>query len=61
MINKNETFEEKIARLESIVKDLEDNSLSIEESLKKYNEGQQIIDELTKYIEEAKSSISISE
>lgn len=61
MANKSETFEEKIARLESIVKDLEDNSLSIEESLKKYNEGQQIIDELTKYIEEAKSSISISE
>lgn len=45
-MEKNKTFEEKLARLEEIVRLVDSNSLGLEESMVIYEEGVQLIREL---------------
>ena len=53
----NKSFEELISELEEIVKNLESNKLSLEESVKEYQKGIEISLECKKRLDEAKSVV----
>ncbi len=55
----NVTFEQNIARLEEIVKILEQGNASLEESISLFEEGIKITGECNKTLENAKQKISI--
>ena len=57
MTNKDLTFEEKMTLLENLVSEISSGKLGLEENLKKYNEAQELIKELTTILENAKKSI----
>lgn len=50
-------FEKALSRLETIVRKLEDNSISLEESIKLYEEGIELSKLCTKTLEEAELRI----
>ena len=50
-------FEELLKELESIVKELESGSLTLDESIKKYQKGIDLSNECKKMLEEAKTLI----
>lgn len=50
-------FEEALLRLENIVRTLEDNSISLEESIKLYEEGMELSGLCTQTLEEAELRI----
>jgi len=52
-------FEEALKRLERIVEDLESEEISLEASLKKYEEGISLIKQCHKKIEEARKKIEV--
>ena len=52
------TFEESLAKLEVIVKELENGTLTLDESIKKYQKGIELSAECKKMLEEAKAIIS---
>ncbi len=52
-------FEKSIEKLEGIVKSLEDTTISLDESLKLYESGIEIIASCNKALEEAKQRIQI--
>lgn len=53
------TFESALARLEKITEELEDGELSLENSLKKFDEGIQLADFCNTKLNEAKSKVEI--
>lgn len=53
------TFESALARLEEITKDLEDGDLSLENSLKKFDEGIKLADFCNQKLTEAKAKVEI--
>jgi exodeoxyribonuclease VII small subunit len=53
------TFEAALARLEQITNDLEDGDLSLENSLKKFDEGIKLADFCNQKLTEAKSKVEI--
>jgi exodeoxyribonuclease VII small subunit len=50
-------FEEELNRLKQIVSDIQQKDISIDESLKLYEEGQKIIEILSKELEKAESKV----
>ncbi len=50
-------FEELLKELENIVKELESGSLTLDESIKKYQKGIELSNECKKMLEEAKTLI----
>jgi len=52
-------FEDAMKRLENIVEELENGSLNLEESLKKYEEGIQLSQFCTKKLSEAQKKVQI--
>ncbi len=48
-----QTFEEKIKKIDEIITSLESNSLSLDESVKLYNEGMSLSKECEKELKEA--------
>lgn len=52
------TFEDKIANIDKIIESLESNSLSLDESVKLYNEGITLTKECQKQIEKAKIEVT---
>ena len=50
-------FEEELNRLKQIVNDIQRKDISIDESLKLYEEGQKIIEILSKELEKAESKV----
>lgn len=54
----NMTFEEKLARLEEIVSLIDSNKLGLEESMKLYEEGTNLIKELEEVLETANRKFS---
>jgi len=52
-------FEEALARLEEITKELESGEPSLEESLKKFDEGVKLADFCNSKLEEAQQKISL--
>lgn len=53
------TFEAALARLEQITKDMEDGDLSLEDSLKKFDEGIKLADFCNQKLTEAKAKVEI--
>lgn len=51
-------FEELLKELEQIVSELENNDLSLDESIKKYQRGIELSSKCKKLLEDAKSVIS---
>jgi len=58
-MKENKNFEEMISNLEQIAKDLESGNLSLDDSVKKFEEGMQISKECSKILENAEKKISI--
>ena len=50
-------FEEELNRLKQIVNDIQQKDISIDESLKLYEEGQKIIEILSKELKKAESKV----
>jgi exodeoxyribonuclease VII small subunit len=59
MPKKNESYESMMARLEDIVSDMENSELSLDESMKCYEEGIKICNKLYKILNEAEGKIKI--
>lgn len=57
MANKEKTFEEKMARLEDIVKEIDKAEASLDENLKLYIEGVELIKDIEKTLTDAKEKI----
>ena len=55
----NKSFEEMMKDLEQIAKDLESGSLSLDESVKKFEEGMEISKSCSKILEDAEKKITI--
>lgn len=56
-MSKELTFEKKLERLQKILNEMNDKALSLEESIKLYNEGQSLIEELKTSLKEAEEKI----
>lgn len=55
---KNKTFEEKMQRLEEIVRAMERGDVALEESLKLFQEGTELVRACEKLLEDAKLQVS---
>ena len=55
----NKNFEEMMKDLENIAKDLESGNLSLDESVKKFEEGMEISKSCSKILEDAEKRITI--
>ena len=53
------TFEEKLNRLNEIVEKVENTTLSLEDAMKLYEEGNALIKDLQKSLDEAETKIQI--
>ena len=53
------SFEESLARLEEITEDLESGSLSLEDSLKKFDEGVKLADFCHQRLQEAQQKVDL--
>ena len=58
MNQKNQTFEESMARLEQIVRAMEQGNAPLEESLKLFQEGTMLVRNCSKLLDEAQLQIS---
>jgi len=54
-----QTFEESLEKLEQITREMENGDLSLESSLKKFDEGMRLADFCTKKLDEAQKRIDI--
>jgi exodeoxyribonuclease VII small subunit len=59
MVKKNESYEEMMAKLEEIVDHMENGELSLEQSMKNYEEGIKICNKLYKILNDAEGKIKI--
>ncbi len=59
MPRKNESYETMAERLEEIVKDMDIGNLSLEESMKKYEEGIKLTNKLYKTLNDAEGKIKL--
>ena len=57
MTKKNLNFEDSLAKLEGIVDALEDNDVSLEESVKKFEEGIKLVKDCQKQLKEAELKV----
>ena len=58
MTKKNLNFKDSLAKLESIVDALEDNDVSLEESVKKFEEGINLVKDCQKQLKEAELKVN---
>ncbi|HET97531.1 MAG TPA: exodeoxyribonuclease VII small subunit [Desulfurivibrio alkaliphilus] len=54
-----QNFEEAMSRLEKITRELEEGELSLEQSLKKFDEGVRLADFCSKTLDEAEKKVEI--
>ena len=57
MVKKNASFEENLERLENIVRDLESGNVSLNESMKKYEEGVKVFKSCKDLLSKAEKKI----
>lgn len=55
------TYEEVVKELETIVKELEEGNLTLDESVKKYTKGLELSKEAYKKLEEAEAKLTVKE
>ena len=53
------TFEEKLTRLNEVVEKVENTTLSLEDAMKLYEEGNALIKDLQKSLDEAETKIQV--
>ena len=58
-MEKKQTFEEKLTRLNEIVEKVENTTLSLEDAMKLYEEGNSLIKDLQKSLDEAETIIQV--
>jgi len=58
-MEKKQTFEEKLTRLNEIVEKVENTTLSLEDAMKLYEEGNSLIRDLQKSLDEAETKIQV--
>ena len=58
MTKKNLNFEDSLAKLEGIVDALENNDVSLEESVKKFEEGIKLVKDCQKQLKEAELKVN---
>ena len=58
-MKENKNFEEMMENLEQIAKELESGNLSLDDSVKKFEEGMEISKECSKILEDAEKKITI--
>lgn len=58
MNKKNQSFEENMQRLEQIVRSMERGDVALEESLKLFQEGTQLVQSCTQLLDEAELQVS---
>ena len=58
MTKKNLNFEDSLAKLDGIVDALEDNDVSLEESVKKFEEGIKLVKDCQKQLKEAELKVN---
>ena len=58
MTKKNLNFEDSLAKLQGIVDALEDNDVSLEESVKKFEEGIKLVKDCQKQLKEAELKVN---
>ena len=58
MTKKNLNFEDSLAKLEGIVDALEDNDVSLEQSVKKFEEGIKLVKDCQKQLKEAELKVN---
>ena len=58
MTKKNLNFEDSLAKLEGIVDALEDNDVSLENSVKKFEEGIKLVKDCQKQLKEAELKVN---
>ena len=58
MTKKNLNFEDSLAKLEGIVDALEDDDVSLEESVKKFEEGIKLVKDCQKQLKEAELKVN---
>ena len=58
MTKKNLNFEDSLAKLEGIVDALEDDDVSLEESVKKFEEGIKLVKDCQKQLQEAELTVN---
>ena len=58
MTKKNLNFEDSLAKLEGIVDALEDNDVSLEESVKKFEEGIKLVKDCQSQLKEAELKVN---
>lgn len=59
MPKKNETYETMLARLEEIVSFMDSNEVSLNDSIKKYEEGVTLCNKLYKLLNEAEGKVKL--
>lgn len=59
MAKKKETYESKIERLEQVLLEMENNEVTLDEAITKYEEGMRLYSELYKTLQEAEGKIKI--
>lgn len=59
MAKKKETYESKIQRLEEVLLEMENNEVTLEEAITKYEEGMRLYSELYKTLQDAEGKIRI--
>ncbi len=59
MPRKNESYEAMVKKLEEIVNEMDTGSLSLEESMKKYEDGVKLTNKLYKILSEAEGKIKL--
>lgn len=59
MSNKNQTFEENLQRLELIVRKMEQGDVALEESLKLFQEGTELVRKCTELLDNAKLQVRL--
>lgn len=59
MNQKNQTFEASMARLEQIVRAMEQGDVALEESLKLFQEGTELVRSCQKLLEEAQQQVKL--
>lgn len=59
MARKKETYESKMERLEQVLLEMENNEVTLDEAITKYEEGMRLYSELYKTLQEAEGKIKI--
>lgn len=59
MVKKPDSYEEMLKKLETIVDEIDDSNLPLEDAVKKFQEGVSIYNKMSKKLEEAEEKVKI--